>query len=176
MGLFCVLMWNLYAETSLAEGGDQTVWEKLAALEISSGGRLGVVMLDAGGDTDAAYRGAERFPMCSTFKMMLAEAILKRSTMEPDLMERRITFTKDDLVSYETSIRAGVPADWIAGDKTGSGGYGTTNDIAVLWPAEGQPLIIAVYFTQKAQDTPSRRDVIAAATRLIVAYWQTRKP
>ena len=288
LGLFFVLMWNLYAETSSVEGSDQTVREKLSALEASSGGRLGAVMLEAGGDTVAVYRGAERFPMCSTFKMMLVAAILKQSTVEPDLMERHITFTKDDLVSWspvtekhvadgmrvtdlcaaaitqsdntaanlmlkllngpqgltsfarsigdrsfrldrwetslnealpederdtttpeamarslraiafddvlpapqrntllgwlkgnttgEASIRAGIPADWIAGDKTGSGGFGTTNDIAVLWPVEGQPLILAVYFTQKAQDAPSRKDVIAAATRLIVAYWQTRNP
>jgi hypothetical protein len=33
-------------------------------------------------------------------------------------------------------IRAGVPDGWIVGDKTGSGGYGTRNDIAVLWPPD----------------------------------------
>jgi len=32
------------------------------------------------------------------------------------------------------SIRAGLPATWVVGDKTGSGDYGTTNDIAVIWP------------------------------------------
>ncbi|WP_249273627.1 hypothetical protein, partial [Klebsiella pneumoniae] len=26
--------------------------------------------------------------------------------------------------------QAGLPASWVVGDKTGSGGYGTTNDIA----------------------------------------------
>ena len=31
------------------------------------------------------------------------------------------------------SIQAGLPASG-CGDKTGSGGYGTTNDIAVIWP------------------------------------------
>ncbi|MCV5532360.1 class A beta-lactamase, partial [Escherichia coli] len=29
------------------------------------------------------------------------------------------------------SIRAGLPTSWTVGDKTGSGDYGTTNDIAV---------------------------------------------
>nr|WCS70397.1 Class A beta-lactamase [Salmonella enterica subsp. enterica serovar Rissen] len=29
---------------------------------------------------------------------------------------------------------AGLPTSWTVGDKTGSGGYGTTNDIAVIWP------------------------------------------
>ena len=29
------------------------------------------------------------------------------------------------------SIRAGLPTSWTVGDKIGSGGYGTANDIAV---------------------------------------------
>ena len=33
------------------------------------------------------------------------------------------------------SIQAGLPTSWTVGDKTGSGDYGTTNDIAVIWPA-----------------------------------------
>ena len=31
-------------------------------------------------------------------------------------------------------LRAGLPATWKVGDKTGSGNHGTTNDIAILWP------------------------------------------
>ena len=37
-------------------------------------------------------------------------------------------------------IRAGVPADWQVGDKTGTGDYGTANDIAVLWPPRRSPV------------------------------------
>ena len=65
------------------------------------------------------------------------------------------------------SIRAGVPAGWTVGDKTGSGGYGTTNDIAVLWPPSGAPLVLAVYFTQSEKDAPMRRDVPAHVARLV---------
>ncbi|WP_407263687.1 serine hydrolase [Klebsiella pneumoniae] len=36
----------------------------------------------------------------------------------------------------------------VVGDKTGSGGYGTTNDIAVIWPKDRAPLILVTYFTQ----------------------------
>ena len=42
-------------------------------------------------------------------------------------------------------IRAGVPADWKVADKTGSGGHGSTNTIAVLWPPGKAPIVIAVY-------------------------------
>ncbi len=70
----------------------------------------------------------------------------------------------------DASIRAGAPAGWIVGDKTGAGDYGTTNDVAVLWPPKGAPVVLAVYFTQPQQDAESRRDVLAAATRLVMAH------
>jgi beta-lactamase class A len=45
----------------------------------------------------------------------------------------------------DKSIRAGVPRDWVVGDKTGSGAQGESNDIAVVWPPNRAPLVIAVY-------------------------------
>jgi beta-lactamase class A len=43
-------------------------------------------------------------------------------------------------------IRAGVPKAWIVGDKTGTGfHYGTTNDIAIIWPPECAPIVLAIY-------------------------------
>jgi beta-lactamase class A len=71
----------------------------------------------------------------------------------------------------DARIRAGAPAGWTVADKTGSGDYGTANDIGVAWPPAGPPLTIAVYFTQDRQPpagTPYRSDVIAAATRIAV--------
>ena len=65
-------------------------------------------------------------------------------------------------------IRAGVPADWRVADKTGGGDYGSTNDLAVIWPETGAALALAVYFTQPAQDAKARSDVIAEATRIAV--------
>ncbi|HWE91352.1 MAG TPA: class A beta-lactamase [Pseudonocardiaceae bacterium] len=43
-----------------------------------------------------------------------------------------------------TSIRAGLPAGWRIGDKTGSGDHNEVNDIAVVWPPNRAPLLIAV--------------------------------
>ncbi|PLR34628.1 class A beta-lactamase [Chimaeribacter californicus] len=67
------------------------------------------------------------------------------------------------------SIRAGVPAGWEVGDKTGSGDYGTTNDLAIIWPPHGKPLVLAIYFTQPKADAEARRDVLATATRQVLA-------
>lgn len=65
-------------------------------------------------------------------------------------------------------IRAEVPKGWLVGDKTGAGSYGTRNDIAVLWPPTGAPIIIAIYFTQPEKDAPMRNEIIAAAARLAI--------
>ncbi|PKE29478.1 class A beta-lactamase [Rahnella sp. AA] len=65
------------------------------------------------------------------------------------------------------SIRAGLPATWIVGDKTGSGDYGTTNDIAVIWPENKAPLVLVTYFTQPQQDAKSRRDVLSSAAKIV---------
>jgi beta-lactamase class A/beta-lactamase class A CTX-M len=66
------------------------------------------------------------------------------------------------------SIRAGLPAEWVVGDKTGSGDYGTTNDIAIIWPTgKSAPLILTVYFTQFQKDAKARRDVLASAASIV---------
>ncbi|KVP06584.1 class A beta-lactamase [Burkholderia ubonensis] len=66
-------------------------------------------------------------------------------------------------------IRAGVPTGWQVGDKTGTGDYGTTNDIGVLWPPARGPIVLTVYYTQARADAKRKDDVIAAATRIAVA-------
>lgn len=65
------------------------------------------------------------------------------------------------------SIKAGLPTSWVVGDKTGSGDYGTTNDIAVIWPENRAPLILVTYFTQPQQQAESRRDVLASAAKIV---------
>lgn len=65
-------------------------------------------------------------------------------------------------------IRAGVPAGWRVGDKTGSGGYGTRNDIAVLWPPDGAPVVIAVLTAKHARDAEPSDALVADAARVAV--------
>lgn len=253
---------------------------RFAALEQAAGGRLGVAAVNQGTGARLDYRAGERFPFCSTAKVLVVAAILKRSERENGLLQRRIQYTKADLVSYspvsgprvaggmtvtelcdaairysdnsaanllikvlggpaavtafargigdqdfrldrwetalntavpgdprDTStpqammrslqvllltntlaapqrkllqdwmlanttgderIRAGVPAGWGVADKTGTGDYGSTNDLAVVWPPRREAIVLAVYFTQPAQDAKARSDVIANATRLVV--------
>ncbi|WP_395321343.1 serine hydrolase [Variovorax sp. UC74_104] len=64
---------------------------------------------------------------------------------------------------------AGVPAGWKVGDKTGAGSYGTTNDVGVLWPPVGAPIVLSVYLTFPRKDAKGRNDVVASATRIATA-------
>jgi beta-lactamase class A len=57
---------------------------------------------------------------------------------------------------------------WLVGDKTGTGNYGTTNDIGIIWPPKGSPIVVAIYFTQNKKDAAPRDDVIASVTRILI--------
>ncbi|KWF89389.1 PEN family class A beta-lactamase, Bcc-type [Burkholderia cepacia] len=65
-------------------------------------------------------------------------------------------------------LRAGVPAGWTVGDKTGTGDYGTTNDAGVVWSPSRAPIAVAVYYTQARADARAKDDVIASVARIVV--------
>ncbi|MEV8431780.1 class A beta-lactamase [Streptomyces chartreusis] len=59
------------------------------------------------------------------------------------------------LLSNTTSgkrFRAGLPKTWTVADKTGSGSYGTTNNVGVAWTPDGTPVVLSVLSTKPAQD------------------------
>lgn len=257
----------------------KAIGQKLAELEIRTGGRLGVALINTADNSQIVYRGNERFPMCSTSKVMAVSALLKQSETDKELLNQRVEIKKSDLVNYNpitekhldsemtltelsdatlrysdntamnkilahlggpgkvtqfarsigdktfrldrteptlntaipedprdtttpvamaktlrkltldnalaepqraqlvtwmkgnttgnASIRAGLPTSWVVGDKTGSGSYGTTNDIAVIWPANQAPLVLVTYFTQPQKDAKSRNDVLAEAAKIV---------
>ena len=66
-------------------------------------------------------------------------------------------------------LRAGLPADWRVGDKTGTGGNGSANDVAVAWPPARAPVLVAVYFTGSTISDEARSAVIADAGRIVAA-------
>ncbi|RST56493.1 class A beta-lactamase [Variovorax sp. MHTC-1] len=67
-------------------------------------------------------------------------------------------------------IRAGLPADWKVGDRTGSGQNGTTNDIAILRPPGRAPILLSVYLTETAA-APAARNAALASVAAAVAGW-----
>ena len=65
-------------------------------------------------------------------------------------------------------VRAGVPAGWEVGDKSGTAAYGTRNDVAVVTPPGRAPWVVAVLTTRTEGAEPSDA-LVAAATRVVVA-------
>lgn len=237
--------------------------ETLQAIERRLGGRLGVSVGDSPGRPLLRHRADQRFPMCSTFKVLVAAALLARVDAGTERLDRTLTYGEADLLDYapvtrgrldvagggrisladacagavewsdntaanllldalggpaalttwlrhigdattrldrnepdlNTAIpddprdtttpdamratlertlvgtvlspmararleewmiagqtgfkrlRAGLPADWRVGDKTGSGAYGTYNDVAILRPPGRAPILAAIYLT-----------------------------
>jgi beta-lactamase class A len=63
-------------------------------------------------------------------------------------------------------IRAGAPAGWAVADKTGTGGYATRNDIAVVWPPGRAPIVLAIMSSRQAEHAEHDDRLIAQAAKL----------
>ena len=77
-----------------------------------------------------------------------------------DLLERSVTGAK--------RVRAGVPEGSRVANKTGTGSHGTVNDIAIVWPPTGGPLLIAVMSSKASADAGYDEGLVAEAAAYVV--------
>jgi beta-lactamase class A len=63
-------------------------------------------------------------------------------------------------------LRAGIPADWRAGDKTGTGERGAIGDVGIFWPPNRKPILIAAYVMEGNATRDQREQAIATVGRL----------
>lgn len=68
----------------------------------------------------------------------------------------------------DTRLRAGLPKDWLVGDKTGTNGdkNGNANDIAVVWPPDRAPIIVTAFCEIPSISADERNAVIAEIGRI----------
>lgn len=71
-----------------------------AGIEASIRCRLGVSIIDTETERRWTHRADQRFPMCSTFKMLAAAAVLARVDAGREDLGRRIPVTADDIVAH----------------------------------------------------------------------------
>jgi beta-lactamase class A len=64
---------------------------------------------------------------------------------------------------------AELPKDWTVADKTGTGGYGTTNDVGITWPPGRGPIVMAVLSTKHAAAAPADEPLVADTAALLAA-------
>lgn len=280
IGMGCVAA-SAWAQRRPAAFGGDAFRRGVLALEKEAQGRLGLAILDTGSGARFAHRADERFPMCSTFKLPLAAAVLGQVDLGRERLDRPVAIAAGDIVAHSpftkprvggtatiaelcgatmtesdnaaanlllpavggpagltrfmrsldggvsrldriepalnesrpgdprdtTSpaamlamvrrlalgdalspasrerligwmianktggrrLRAGLPASWRVGDKTGAGERGSDNDVAILWPPNGRPILVASYLTQTPLPFERTNAVHARLARLIAA-------
>lgn len=71
------------------------------------------------------------------------------------LMERNTT--------GEERIKAVLPKGWSIANKTGTGDFGTVNDIAVVWPARARPVVLSIMSSKASRDAEYKEALVAEA-------------
>jgi beta-lactamase class A len=114
-----------------------------------------------------------------------------RDTTTPDAMARTLkrflledgvlnAENREKLIGWmETSttglsrLRAGLPASWRVGDKTGTSGavHNATNDVAIAWPSNGAPIVITCYLSESTVESDARNAAPAEIARIIAGEW-----
>jgi beta-lactamase class A len=74
-------------------------------IEDSTGGRLGVALVDKEGKLLLGFNRDERFPLCSTFKAPLGAAILAGAEGGKFGLEGQISFSKEDLLDHAPVVK-----------------------------------------------------------------------
>lgn len=99
--------------------------------------------------------------MAATLRtLLLGEALAPAS-------RQRLEAWMRGAITGKAKLRAGLPADWLVGDKTGAGDFGTMNDVAILRPPGRAPIVVTVYLTGSKASWDDREAVIAEVGRIV---------
>ena len=162
MRYFIVLSLLMLALSPLAATGsepDHAFNARISALEISSGGRIGLSVIGMDGSRLLAHREDERFALCSTFKILLAASILARVDANHESLQRTLAFTSADLLDYAPITRANLAAGKmnIAELNAASIQYSDNTAANLLLGASGGPAALTRYL-RSIGDSVTRLD------------------
>jgi beta-lactamase class A len=99
--------------------------------------------------------------MAGDLESVLLGSVLSRAS------RKQLTLWMEANLTGVDRLRAKLPANWRAADKTGTNGEHTSNDIAVLWPTGKPPIIIAAYITQCTGPESKRAAMLAEIGGLV---------
>lgn len=100
--------------------------------------------------------------MIQTMKTVLLGDVLKPASRD------MLTGWMKNCATGLNRLRAGLPEDWVAGDKTGTGAHGPCNDNAIAWPPDRAPILMAVYVDARDATDEQREAPHAKIAALIV--------
>lgn len=112
-----------------------------AAIEASTGGRMGIAIVDSSGRMLLGFNRDERFAMCSTFKAPLAAAVLMGAEAGRFGMEGTLSFTQADVLDYAPVVKAGLPQGRLKIETLAKGAVEVSDNSAanLLLPLVGGP-------------------------------------
>ena len=94
------------------------------------------------------------------------ERILLGKALKPESRLKMVDWMEACLTGLER-LRKNAPEAWRIADRTGSNGEHTTNDIAVLWPTNREPVIVTAYITQCPGPEAKRGAILAEVGRYV---------
>lgn len=110
--------------------------------------------------------GDERDTTSPRAMVGLMRAVLLGSVLSVQSRERLVGWLEACQTGFER-LRAGLPAGWRVGDKTGSGQRGSVNDVAILWPPGRGPVLVAAYLSDSSAPLEALSGVHAAIGRAV---------
>lgn len=96
------------------------------------------------------------------YTLLFGEALSRRSR---DLLRAWLVTNR----TGDARLRAGFPATWLVGDKTGTNGSGTAADVGAAWPTTRPPLIVTAYCEMPRASADARNAVLAEVGRIAAA-------
>jgi len=64
-------------------------------------------------------------------------------------------------------LKAGLPPGWTIGDKTGTGDNGLTNDVGVIFPADGSPIVISSFISDSKSSQAELEKALSEVARIV---------
>lgn len=85
--------------------------------------------------------------------------VLLGDVLSPVSREQLLDWLRHNTTGTQ-QLRAGLPAGWTAGDKTGAS-QTQSNDVAIAWPPGRAPVLITAFYEGPAGATEARKAVLA---------------
>ena len=95
-----IIIYSTNANTLPLTNNTKQTQAKLAKLERSFDGRIGVYAINTANNEIIQYRSNERFPVQSTMKLIGVSALFKQSNINKNLLQETIHYTKNDLMYW----------------------------------------------------------------------------
>jgi beta-lactamase class A len=126
--------------------------------EKATGGRVGLAVIDTATGRRFSHRGGERFPMASTFKMLLVAALLEKVDKRQDRLDRAIPVTAGELLGNSPVSQKHVGGTATVGELAEATIIYSDNTAAnLLLPAVGGPAGLTA-FLRRIGDPVTRLD------------------